>query len=55
MSRDTRGHPDRFPLAPLATEALGPERLAGWYRRSIDTRTDDAAERTLATAISTWR
>jgi len=53
VSRDTRGHPDRFPLAPLATKALGPERLASWYRRSIDTRTADAAERTLATAIST--
>src|SRR6202043_1728922 len=30
VSRDTRGHADRFPLAPLATTALGPERLAGW-------------------------
>jgi nitrite reductase/ring-hydroxylating ferredoxin subunit len=52
VSRDTRGHADRFPLAPLATTALGSERLAGWYRRFIDTRTDDAAERALATAVA---
>src|SRR6202011_38007 len=52
VSRDTRGHPDRFPLAPLATTALGSDRLAGWYRRFIDTRTDEAAERALATAVA---
>jgi nitrite reductase/ring-hydroxylating ferredoxin subunit len=52
VSRDTRGHPDRFPLAPLATTALAPERLSGWYRRFIDTRTEEAAERALATAVA---
>jgi nitrite reductase/ring-hydroxylating ferredoxin subunit len=52
LSRDTRGHPDRFPLAPLNTAAVTPERLASWYRRFIDTRTDEAAERALATAIT---
>ncbi|MDQ1367838.1 MAG: hypothetical protein QOF20_191 [Acidimicrobiaceae bacterium] len=52
LSRDTRGHADRFPLAPLATNAVTPERLASWYRRFIDTRTDEAAERALATAIA---
>jgi nitrite reductase/ring-hydroxylating ferredoxin subunit len=58
VARDTRGHPDRFPLAPLATADGCPgggvelERLAGWYRRFIDTRTDEAAERALATAIT---
>jgi nitrite reductase/ring-hydroxylating ferredoxin subunit len=52
VSRDTRGHPDRFPLAPLPTTGLSGERLAAWYRRFIDTRTGDAAERTLATALA---
>ncbi len=52
VSRDTRGHPDRFPLAPLPTEELERERLAAWYRRFIDTRNADAAERTLATAVA---
>jgi nitrite reductase/ring-hydroxylating ferredoxin subunit len=52
VSRDTRGRADRFPLAPLATTAIGYERLAGWYRRFVDTRTDEAAERALATAVA---
>jgi nitrite reductase/ring-hydroxylating ferredoxin subunit len=52
VSRDTRGHPDRFPLSPLPTPSLAADQLTGWYRRFIDTRTDDAAERTLATAIA---
>lgn len=52
VSRDTRGHPDRFPLTALPTTDLSGERLASWYRRFIDTRTADGAERSLATAVS---
>jgi nitrite reductase/ring-hydroxylating ferredoxin subunit len=50
-SDDTRGRPARFALEPLGS---APEEttLAGWYRRFVDTRSSDAAERTLATAIS---
>ncbi len=49
VSRDTRGRPPRFPLAPL--EAAVPSgRLLSWYRRFIETRNGDAAERVLATA-----
>jgi nitrite reductase/ring-hydroxylating ferredoxin subunit len=49
VSRDTRGRPPRFPLAPL--EAVVPdERLLSWYRRFIETRNGDASERVLATA-----
>ncbi len=51
VSRDTSGHSPRFALAALDGE-LPDERLAGWYRRFIDTRSSDAAERTLASAIS---
>jgi nitrite reductase/ring-hydroxylating ferredoxin subunit len=55
VSRDTRNRPPRFPLAPLGgdseREAPPGDRLASWYRRFIDTRSADAAERTLATAI----
>jgi nitrite reductase/ring-hydroxylating ferredoxin subunit len=52
VSRDTRGRPPRFPLQPLEG---GPpaERLSAWYRRFIETRSADAAERTLASAIAT--
>jgi nitrite reductase/ring-hydroxylating ferredoxin subunit len=55
VSRDTRNRPPRFPLAPLGADderAAPPgDRLASWYRRFIDTRSADAAERTLATAV----
>jgi nitrite reductase/ring-hydroxylating ferredoxin subunit len=52
VSRDTRGRPPRFALEPLGAAASQPDRLASWYRRFIETRADEAAERTLATAIS---
>ncbi|HEY7043056.1 MAG TPA: Rieske (2Fe-2S) protein, partial [Nocardioidaceae bacterium] len=51
VSRDTRGHAPRFPEPDL-----GPghdlERVAGWYRRFVETRSSDAAERSLATAAA---
>jgi hypothetical protein len=51
VSNDTMGHPPRFPLAPL--EAAAPlRRLSEWYRSFIDTRSADAAERSLVTAAS---
>ncbi|MGH9187868.1 MAG: Rieske 2Fe-2S domain-containing protein [Acidimicrobiales bacterium] len=52
VSRDTRGHVPRFPLEPLTTRDVEPDRLVGWYRRFIDTRSADAAERALVTAIA---
>src|SRR4051812_9965691 len=51
VSRDTMNRPPRFPLEPLGQSAVPGERLAAWYRRFIGTRSDEAAERTLATAI----
>jgi nitrite reductase/ring-hydroxylating ferredoxin subunit len=53
VSRDTRGRPPRFALAPL-DGSVPPERLGSWYRRFVDTRNGDAAERVLATAVSGW-
>ncbi|MGH9009677.1 MAG: Rieske (2Fe-2S) protein, partial [Acidimicrobiia bacterium] len=52
LSRDTRGRPPRFPLLPLRAP-LPEERLVAWYRRFIETRSADAAERALATAVDT--
>ena len=52
VSRDTRGRPPRFPLLPLGGQ-LPAERLGGWYRRFVETRAADAAERTLASAVAT--
>jgi hypothetical protein len=40
------------PAAPLATDAVGSARLASWYRRLVDTRAADGAERVLATAVA---
>jgi nitrite reductase/ring-hydroxylating ferredoxin subunit len=51
VSRDTRGRPPRFPLAPLEA-AVPADRLMSWYRRFIETRNGDAAERVLATATA---
>jgi nitrite reductase/ring-hydroxylating ferredoxin subunit len=52
VSNDTRGNPPRFGVPPLATDALAPARLAEWYRRFVDTRSPDAAERVLTTALA---
>lgn len=51
VSRDTRNHAPRFTLAPLRGD-VPPERLHDWYRRFVETRSSDAAERTLITAIA---
>src|ERR1019366_5270782 len=51
LSSDTRGRPPRFPLSPLAAR-LPAATLAAWYRRFIDSRSGDAAERTLASAVA---
>ena len=52
VSRDTRGRPPWFPLLPLGDD-MPAERLGGWYRRFVETRSADAAERTLASAVAT--
>jgi nitrite reductase/ring-hydroxylating ferredoxin subunit len=51
VSRDTRGHQPRFPVGAIDAD-IPAERLHAWYRRFIETRSSDAAERTLATAIA---
>ena len=53
VSRDTRNRPPRFAIDQLRGADVPAQRLAGWYRRFIDTRSSDAAERVLATALST--
>jgi nitrite reductase/ring-hydroxylating ferredoxin subunit len=52
VSRDTRNRPPRFPIDQLRGADIPAERLAGWYRRFVETRSTDAAERVLATALS---
>jgi nitrite reductase/ring-hydroxylating ferredoxin subunit len=52
VSRDTRGRSPWFPLVPLAGD-VGAARLEAWYRRFVETRSGDAAERVLASAVAT--
>jgi nitrite reductase/ring-hydroxylating ferredoxin subunit len=51
VSRDTRGRPPRFPLLPLEG-TIPVTRLDAWYRRFVETRSEDAAERSLASAVA---
>jgi nitrite reductase/ring-hydroxylating ferredoxin subunit len=55
LGRDVRGHQPRFPVAPLEgpaapAEPVDPEQLGRWYRRFVENRLTDAAERVAATA-----
>jgi nitrite reductase/ring-hydroxylating ferredoxin subunit len=52
VSRDTLGHRPRFPEPALGDEDHDIARVAGWYRRFVETRSSDAAERALATAVA---
>ncbi|MEM7342308.1 MAG: Rieske (2Fe-2S) protein [Actinomycetota bacterium] len=51
LAADVAGHPPRFALEPMAGADLSAERLESWFRRFVDTRSGDAAERTLASAL----
>ncbi len=51
VANDTSGQAPRFPVGPLPTQAVPVARLESWYRRFVDTRSSDSAERTLETAL----
>ena len=48
---DTQGQPPSFDLDPLETAETSPQRYMDWFRRFIELRSGDAAERCLRTAI----
>jgi nitrite reductase/ring-hydroxylating ferredoxin subunit len=52
VANDTSGQSPRFPVGPLATHDVPTVRLETWYRRFVDTRSSDSAERTLETALA---
>ena len=53
VARDTGGRPPRFALRPFdGAGGVDGARLADWYRRFVDTRSGDAAERVLATSLA---
>jgi hypothetical protein len=43
--------PPRFPLDPLPGRAPGPDRLALWFRRFVEVRDAEGAERALVSAV----
>lgn len=51
VARATEGQQPSFDLEPLTTAETQPGRYIEWFRRFIDSRAEDAAERTLRTAI----
>ena len=51
LAGDTSGQPRRVTVGPLETDAISGERLSNWYRRLVDTRAGDGAERVLASAL----
>ena len=51
VARNVSGEPPDFDLAPLTTGEARPDVFRAWFRRFIETRSSDAAERCLRTAI----
>ena len=51
IASDTAGQPPDFDLDPLSTRERRPEVYRAWFRRFIETRSADPAERCLRTAI----
>jgi nitrite reductase/ring-hydroxylating ferredoxin subunit len=52
VARDTENRPPDFDLDPLVTHEDSPGVFRSWFRRFAETRSADAAERTLRTAIT---
>jgi nitrite reductase/ring-hydroxylating ferredoxin subunit len=51
VAADSAMEPPRFPLDPLPGRAPGPERLALWFRRFVEVRDAEGAERALVSAV----
>ena len=51
VARDIAGQPRRIRMGGLDAADQPSDRLAGWYRRFVETRSSDGAERSLATLL----
>lgn len=51
VSRDSAGQPPRFALRPLPTEAVDLATLKGWFRRFVEVRDSEGAERCIVSAV----
>ncbi|MBV9173640.1 MAG: Rieske 2Fe-2S domain-containing protein [Chloroflexi bacterium] len=52
VADDTAGGPPRFDLEPLPSTSVPSARLKEWFRRAVEVRDEDGAERILQTAIA---
>jgi nitrite reductase/ring-hydroxylating ferredoxin subunit len=53
VSRDSAGQPPRFALRPLPTETVDLATLKGWFRRFVEVRDAEGAERCIVSAVRT--
>jgi nitrite reductase/ring-hydroxylating ferredoxin subunit len=51
VSRDSAGEPPRFTLRPLPTETVDLTTLKGWFRRFVEVRDSEGAERCIVSAV----
>src|SRR5689334_24477735 len=51
VASDSAGEEPRFPLEPLPGEEVEPARLARWFRRFVEVRDSEGAERVLVSAV----
>ena len=51
VASDSAGVPPRFPLAPLPSADVEPARLGEWFRRFVEVRDAEGAERALVSAV----
>ena len=51
VSRDCAGEPPRFALRPLPTELVDLATLKGWFRRFVEVRDSEGAERCIVSAV----
>src|SRR5215208_7072146 len=51
VSRDSAGQPPKFSLRPLPTETVDLPTLKGWFRRFVEVRDAEGAERCIVSAV----
>jgi hypothetical protein len=51
VSRDSAGQPPRFSLRPLPTETVDLATLKGWFRRFVEVRDSEGAERCIVSTV----
>ena len=51
VASDSAGEPPRFPLEPLPGRTTDPVRLARWFRRFVEVRDAEGAERAVVSAV----